>query len=460
VFENISGSNGTLYSVRASNNSDGSSGFGGVTNVSGGTHTFYVTASATTTYVYVRSDSTDQVFDITSFSVRELPGSHAFQTTDINRPVLSARYNLLTQTEDFSQSVWSKSNCTASAHNVSDPIGGNTASTITATNANAFFFYNTTSNPTNTTATATVWARRRTGTGDVTLRNHAQNNTATTLALTSSWQLFTISVTAVGATQNCWVLNIATSGDAVDIWHPDLRVSNDGVGLPAYQRVTTATDYDTTGFPLYLRYNGTNSTMQTPSIDFSSTDKMSVFSGLRKLSDTAGAFVELSANTNTNAGAFWLFAPGSSGGVVAFDWFTRGSAGVGGGQFVTPSNAAYPAPGSYVVTGTGNIAGDAKELRVNGASAGTNSADQGTGNFGNYPLYLGARGGSSLWFNGRDYGLVVLGRTPTAAEITSMETWMNGKTAAYGPPVDIEILTRDGSTILTRAGDTIIARAN
>jgi hypothetical protein len=84
-----------------------------------------------------------------------------------------------------------------------------------------------------------------------------------------------------------------------------------------------------------------------------------------------------------------------------------------------------------LVTGLGDIAAPSAILRVNGVQISNIATTQGTGNFGNYPLYIGSRGGTTLRYNGRLYSLVVLGRTATAAEITNTETWVNGKTYAY-----------------------------
>jgi hypothetical protein len=68
------------------------------------------------------------------------------------------------------------------------------------------------------------------------------------------------------------------------------------------------------------------------------------------------------------------------------------------------------------------------QLRRNGASVATSALDQGTGNFGNYPLFIGRRNNRQLPFNGRLYSLAVLGRTATDAELASMEAWVAGKT--------------------------------
>jgi hypothetical protein len=48
---------------------------------------------------------------------------------------------------------------------------------------------------------------------------------------------------------------------------------------------------------------------------------------------------------------------------------------------------------------------------VNSVQAASDSTSQGTGNYGNYPLYLFRRGGTSLPFNGRLYQLIVAGGT-------------------------------------------------
>jgi hypothetical protein len=90
------------------------------------------------------------------------------------------------------------------------------------------------------------------------------------------------------------------------------------------------------------------------------------------------------------------------------------------------------APLTTVATGLGDISGDSVSIRINGTlSAADTTTDQGTGNYGNYPLYIGRRAGTSLPFNGRLYSLIVRGAQSTDAQIASTETWVNGKTGAY-----------------------------
>jgi hypothetical protein len=220
-----------------------------------------------------------------------------------------------------------------------------------------------------------------------------------------------------------------TSG--IYIWGADLRVTNDGVGIPAYQRVAAATDYDTSGFPLYLSADGTDDSMATSAIDFSATDKMSVFAGVRKLSDAAyGTVAELSASVDTNNGTFALFNPSSPA------WQTRLHGNSAATNYAQSTPATYTAPISNIVTLVYDLAGanlNAKLTpRINGVVNQATNIDSGTGagtgNFGNWPLYIGRRGGTTLPYNGRIYGLVIRGAASTDAQISAMEKWMAAKT--------------------------------
>jgi hypothetical protein len=69
--------------------------------------------------------------------------------------------------------------------------------------------------------------------------------------------------------------------------------------------------------------------------------------------------------------------------------------------------------------------------RINGAQVGQDLTTQGTGNFGNYPLYIGRRNNATLPLNGNLYSLIIRGAQSTASQISSTESWVNGKTGAY-----------------------------
>ena len=55
------------------------------------------------------------------------------------------------------------------------------------------------------------------------------------------------------------------------------------------------------------------------------------------------------------------------------------------------------------------------------ADAYSSNNSQGTGNYGNYPLYIGRRGGTQLPFNGHIYGLIGVGKLATDNETVDIE---------------------------------------
>lgn len=165
----------------------------------------------------------------------------------------------------------------------------------------------------------------------------------------------------------------------------------------------------------YLLYDGVDDFLVTNSVDFTSTDKVSVFAGIRKLSDSAvGAVCELSADINSNNGAFALFAPISTASNT-LNFQTKGTLARG----LTANG--YPAPISAVLSGVGDITGDISILRVNSSEAGRNTGDQGAGNFGNYPLYFGRRAGTSLPFNGHEYSMIIRGALTSQQDTEKVE---------------------------------------
>jgi len=201
----------------------------------------------------------------------------------------------------------------------------------------------------------------------------------------------------------------------------DLRLATDA-HLP-YQWVNTATDYDAdpAKFPAYLRFDGVDDALQTGNIDFTGTDKMTVWAGVTKLSDAATSMLmESSVNTGSNPGSFYITAPETPG-TSDFSFKSRGS------LSPTPVNLyGNAAPISRVITGIGDIGGDVVTIRAGGTST-TGALDQGTGNYGNYPLYIGARAGNALFFNGRLYSLIVRGAQSSLSQIEAAERYIKQK---------------------------------
>ena len=175
------------------------------------------------------------------------------------------------------------------------------------------------------------------------------------------------------------------------------------------------------GTNYYLEFDGVDDSLATAAIDFTATDEMSVFAGLRKANDVPGIVAELSTNMNSNAGAFYF---------VVNDGFWDWSSKSRGDASESSSQMAYiteTGPATAVIATTHDISGDLTTLRKNGVAATSATGNKGLGNFGNYALYIGRRAGASVPLNGNIYSLTILGRTATAAEITAAESYAAGK---------------------------------
>jgi len=202
---------------------------------------------------------------------------------------------------------------------------------------------------------------------------------------------------------------VTTSGDSIgsatDLSPNGKHASSAGGARPKW---------DATGFATWDAFDDY---MQTPALDFSGTDAVTVVVALRKGSDAAGAVVVEFGSTGSTAGAFRVFAPSSAAANVVF-----GSTGSSTAS-ATYANAAVAAPVTLVLTGQGDISSDTCAIRVNGADATSSATDQGTGNYTSQALNIGARNAVSVFFNGRIYRLLVIGRALTATERGNAERW-------------------------------------
>jgi hypothetical protein len=276
-------------------------------------------------------------------------GNHRYQTTSASRPTIEARVNRFVGTE------------TLATQNVTTVAGG--------------------------------YILRFTGAGTVTLSGTA----------VGAYSAGTHSITCTAGTLTATVAGTVTQAD--------LRLSLDSA-YP-YQRVTTATDYADIGAPPRIKYDGIDDFLQTAAVDFSATDKMTVWAGVRKLSAATSMVVESGTDVGSVNGTFALYV--SSG-------MRYGSRGTSTRTAIHASSAVS----NEVVTAYSSITTDACSLRINGALVANDSADQGTGNFGNYPLYFGSRAGTSLRFSGEVFSPeVIRGAESTAAQIDMVERIIN-----------------------------------
>ena len=175
----------------------------------------------------------------------------------------------------------------------------------------------------------------------------------------------------------------------------------------------------------YLDFDGTNSYLVTGNIDFSSVDEMTIWAGLRKLSNTGGTgiFIELSAS-NANSGIFGMYAPAFNNQADSLGVASKGTS-----EAFTKITVGTPE--TTVISLQMDISSPVLKSRKNSAVVATNTNTQGTGSYGNYPLYIGKRGGASFPFKGYMYQLVIRGATSLDSQVAVTEAYVNSKTKAY-----------------------------
>jgi len=380
------------------------------------TDSFVFTAQQVTQYVMwsVVQDS-GSYFEIDNISVKELPGNHATQATSTKRPVLSARVNLLTKTEDFSDAVWLKGATTATANELTILGVGYIRQAVTVLPLTNYVFTFKARRGTCTQAKYSVY--NLTGSSEIAPATSYYN-----LINADTYTTITIPFTTPAG---CVSVGVYVHRDETVTGTLFVTDAQLGTGSTAtrYQRVNTATDYDTVGFKPYLKFDGVDDALATASIDFTATDKMTVVAGVRKLSDAATAVcAELSASAAVNVGVFALFAPRVTSGAFSYS--------SGGTTVIENTSAAIAGAVTKVLTAYSSISAQVSVLRVSGVQT-VVATPQGTGNYGNYPLYIGSRGGTTLPFNGHLYSLIIRGAQSTDAQIVSAENYVNGKTNAY-----------------------------
>jgi len=206
----------------------------------------------------------------------------------------------------------------------------------------------------------------------------------------------------------------------------DISIDNVSVRLLPGNHATQATaakrpTYQTSAGLHWLAFDGVDDAMATAAIDFTGTDAITQFAGLRSLAAVNQIVAELSANAGGNNGTFQLAK-------VSTKWqaFSRGTIGR------SIQTAIETTLSTRVVTQLADISQPFVALRIDGVVAiridGVDAADQGTGNYGNYVLNIGARDQASIFFNGNIYGLIIPGKLASAAEIASTEAYMAAKT--------------------------------
>ena len=204
-----------------------------------------------------------------------------------------------------------------------------------------------------------------------------------------------------------------------------------GRGNHATQSTTTSRptlQQDTSG-KYYLSFDGVDDSLVTPSINFTDTDKMTVFTADHSVWDgSIHVLAGLSASAFSNNGTFWL---------TAYDWNSVGTHSIA--YLRGTLRGAAPYGTDQRTMGVRHLVRSIKMdigqsslpeeviVRVNGEAQTLAGApldkSAGSGNFGNWPLYIGIIN-SQHPFSGRLYGLIVRGAQTDDAHLTHAEKYL------------------------------------
>lgn len=381
-----------------------------------GTQLFFV-ATATTTYFRAVTNTGGGNGSIDNISVKEIPGNHASQATSAARPVLArvpfgGRRNLLIRTEDYSTG-WTLTNASGGASR-----NGNVL-TFGSNALDRFVQSNVTLAAAQHTGSIVL-----SGTGAVRLYLIGGDGTAgtpTNVTLTSTPTRYSVTRTPAGSGSVGGIGIYNNAGGSPSTVTIDQAQLETGAAFTAYQKVTSTHDVTEAGKAdcWHLSFDGSDDFLVTGNVDFTGGDEIVAVGGIRKIAAATSIIAELSVSADANTASFQL-ATLSSG-----DYFKCSVRGSG-----TLQSAIYSAglAVTRVMSGLGSISSDTTKLRLNGIEVNSNSNDLGSGPFGNYPIYIGRRGGSSLPFAGHLYGLVVRAGLPDAGQLAAVEQYMAGKT--------------------------------
>lgn len=171
----------------------------------------------------------------------------------------------------------------------------------------------------------------------------------------------------------------------------------------------------------WLEFDGVDDYLSTNAFVFGDGTTASIAYAAQKSSTAVGLIAETSPSTSSNSGS--MYATINDSGTLSCGM--RGAAGtiIGYGN-----NVAVGATFVGVFSNdTSNTSGE--YIRINGVSQGGNSSGNpgGAGSVALNASFVGARGGTSAFFNGRLYELFVRSGMLTSAEITKVEGYFQSK---------------------------------
>lgn len=389
-------------------------------------------------------------------------GNHASQATTTARPILSAKYNLLSSSANVSATPWTSTVGTFSFAPTAPYIGGE-AYRVTNNGTGTFRFiahpftaqigtYTVSAiveediaNPSEYTdlgmlqAPSTTLGRIRIHwpTGTVGTASASPLNARGSLLSAvgpNGGRVFSIQfetpVTAVGEHRVLFYPSSTTQNTTGVILHcVDVRLFVDAA-LPSFQPVVSQTEYQTEGFPYYLRFDGVDDFLDAGALDFSAATQSAVVTGIKKLSDAIAASPYSHGLLTGQNGAFRLLAPANAG-QASVRAASRGADGVGQETVGTNDKAA---PIKLVLCSTYG-AGAPVSIRYNGTESRVSSGTLGALTLPSARSVIGAQvtgeTTQSSFFSGRIYGLAHIARALSTVEQRILEQFIRNKSRAY-----------------------------
>lgn len=192
-------------------------------------------------------------------------GNHLLQAAAASRPMLGARVNLLVATGTIGDASWASGpNLTIGA--IEGTINGVPARRVTSNVAGNSYISQTLAVMANASYTVRCLADSGVlGPSYVQMQPSARNITPVVTQLSPGvWEyLYSVTVAATGET-SIWVLMPGVDQAPTTTWRVASPQVEQNATATRYQRVNTATDYDTAGFPHYLTFDGSNDYLSSP----------------------------------------------------------------------------------------------------------------------------------------------------------------------------------------------------
>ena len=247
-------------------------------------------------------------------------GNHATQSITASRPTLSARYNLLTKTEDFADAVWNKVNGAIVQSGFQGPDGRMSAAKLIAPVGTGYtrdvrqvITYNG--------PAQMVWYVKKAEFNFcmfvVVGRSSTSGESQTILDLTTLQQNFVVGSQTLVVDRDAttgWIrvsaLKPAISGSTqLEMRFSlvnslvDTAITGDGAsgiyiatpsisaGQIPYQRVNTATDYDSVGFPKYIKAEGVDDFYNLPFMNLYGNGACSIVAARDAISQATDTYV-------------------------------------------------------------------------------------------------------------------------------------------------------------------------